>query len=55
MKQMQLTLKVAMKKVENHNFDLRLGVVGHDPMQLVKFRDQCKNIYVCIKPLGCCW
>ena len=43
-KQIQLTLKFAMKKVENQNFDLRLGVVGYDPMQLAKFRDQCKNM-----------
>ena len=43
-KQMQLTLKVAMKKVENQNFDLRLGVVGYDPTQLAQFRESCKNV-----------
>ena len=43
-KEMQLTLKVALKKVENQNFDLRLGVMGYDPQQLTKFWLQCKNV-----------
>ena len=41
---MQFILKVAMKKVENQNFDLRLGVVGYDPTQLAQFRESCKNV-----------
>ena len=43
-KQLQLTLKVAMKKVESQSFDFKLGVVGYDPSLLVKFREQCKNM-----------
>ena len=43
-KQLQLTLKVAMKKVDRQTFDTRLGTVGYDPSQLTKFREQCKNV-----------
>ena len=43
-KDMQLTLKNIMGKVEVQNFDQRLGIVGYDSTQIGKFRNQCKNI-----------
>ena len=43
-KDMQLTLKNIMSKVEVQNFDQRLGIVGYDSTQIGKFRNQCKNI-----------
>ena len=43
-KDMQLTLKNIMGKVEVQNFDQRLGIIGYDSTQIGKFRNQCKNI-----------
>ena len=43
-KDMQLTLKNIMGKVEVQGFDQRLGIVGFDSTQIGKFRNQCKNI-----------
>jgi hypothetical protein len=43
-KDMQLTLKNIMGKVEVQSFDQRLGIVGFDSTQIGKFRNQCKNI-----------
>ena len=43
-KEMQLTLKAAMKKVDTQSFDYRLGFMGYDKDQLTKFRNQCKNL-----------
>ena len=43
-KQLQLTLKLGMKKIEPQNFDHRLGTIGYDSTQIAKFREQCKNI-----------
>ena len=43
-KNMQLTLKVAMKKIETQNLDQRLGLNNFDSSQLSRFKDQYKNI-----------
>ena len=43
-KDMQLTLKNIMGRVEVQNFDQRLGMVGYDCAQIGKFRNQCKNM-----------
>ena len=41
---MQLTLKKVMDKIDVQNFDQRLGIVGNDSKQILKFRVQCKNV-----------
>ena len=43
-REMQLTLKMVMNKIDVQNFDQRLGIVGYDGKQISKFRDQCKNV-----------
>ena len=40
-KDMQLTLKEVMNKIDVQNFDHRLGIVGYDSTQIGKFRKQC--------------
>jgi hypothetical protein len=42
-KQLQVILKLALKKVEVRDFNERLGITDFDPADILKFRKLCKN------------
>jgi hypothetical protein len=43
-KELQITLKIALSKTSSREFDLKLGTIGYDKDNIMKFRNQCKNV-----------
>jgi hypothetical protein len=43
-KDWQLVLKSCLNKIETLDFEHRLGTTLYDPSQIVRFREQCKNV-----------
>jgi hypothetical protein len=42
-KQLQITLKIALNRVESTDFKTRLGITEFEPEQIIRFRKHCKN------------
>jgi hypothetical protein len=43
-KELQRTLKVARKKISVQDFNVRLGTIDYNKENIIKFRNQCKNV-----------
>ena len=43
-KELQRTLKVALNKISNQEFNTKLGTVDYNKKYIIKFRNQCKNV-----------